>query len=189
MRIGVTGVPGSGKTALAARLASLLDLPLIKSQAREVGRVLGVDPFANRTDTAGMIEFQKAVITSQIALEDDYGCFVTDSTTVDCLAHWEVCCAPALRGSQADRLYRKVCLENAKKYDALLYLVPPACGADLDLDRAIRKILSENCLPYRTLGRSDITGQVKALLSWLKKQGAGKQLPAAKGAAGSDGKA
>jgi len=167
MRIGITGVPGSGKTALAARLAGLMGLPLIKSQARQVGDILDIDPFVARSDPVKMVELQKAILVSQTAMEEECGSFITDTTTVDCLAHWEVYCRDAV-DRLTDELYRKNCRESLGRYDALFYLPPPSCGADLELDRAIKKVLSEHNLPCKALSRSGMAEQAVSVLAWLK---------------------
>lgn len=118
MRIGITGVPGTGKTELAAALAGHFKLPLIALKIDRLARSLGINLSRLSRDKNLAREFQTAALLEQIKAED--ACsegFVTDRTGIDYLTHWEYY---GLINSVASQTYREQCL--SRKYDVLVYI-------------------------------------------------------------------
>jgi len=168
LRIGITGAPGSGKTALAVQLSKRLGIPLIRDQAHQAAKVAGIDLGIVQNRRQEALEFQKAVLISQLALEDIYKSFVTDTTTIGCLAHWRM-----LDGNRnrADKIYRKWCLEKTD-YNQLIYLPP---GLELNsfvykLDREITCVLQEMEKPF-IMACGTLEDRLDIVLSVLKNQG------------------
>lgn len=171
LRIGITGVPGTGKTALAAQIAKKLQLPLIKDQARQVAEVLGVNLKTLRSGNQETLEFQKAVLMSQLAAEEMYGTFVTDTTTIDYLAYWR------LLGGENDgknEIYRKWCLEKAN-YSLLVYL-PSACSDESSarLEKEIMLTLEEAKKPF-IMACGSLEDRLNFVLSAITRSKGGEQ--------------
>ena len=116
MRIGITGAHGVGKTMLARELSRRLNLPLIEEQARVVAKIMGVrncNELLKINDLAR--DFQVAVLMSQAAMEEIFSRgFVSDRTTLDCLAYWR------LYGLKESGVYAGKCL--SREYDLLVYV-------------------------------------------------------------------
>jgi len=148
LRIGITGAHGVGKTALAEALALRFGLPLITERARVVADKLKIKNSQELLKDKNLArEFQVAVLLAQIEAED--ACtqgFVSDRTTLDCLAYWRL--YTLCENDEVGRTYVNQCLTCA--YDLLIY-VPPEVQIEDDgfrlkslqkeVDRLIRDII------------------------------------------------
>ena len=148
MRIGITGAHSVGKTALAEALALRFGLPLITERARVVADKLKIKNSQELLKDKNLArEFQVAVLLAQIEAED--ACtqgFVSDRTTLDCLAYWRL--YTLCENDEVGRTYVNQCLTRA--YDLLIY-VPPEVQIEDDgfrlkslqkeVDRLIRDII------------------------------------------------
>jgi len=82
MKIGFIGAHGTGKTYLARRLSSYLELPLISETAREVSLQFNLPLFPNNT-----VELQRLIFLRQLKKELTYKRGVFDRTLIDNLAY------------------------------------------------------------------------------------------------------
>ncbi len=126
MRIGITGSQGTGKSTLAASLARILDLPLIKEQAREAANELGIEFLSTLKDQPELgKKFQTACLVCQLQAEAAYpNGFVSDRTTIDNAAYWLKWHAHQWPSEENNR-YFTTAINHAKKHYDLIVYVPP----------------------------------------------------------------
>ena len=137
-RIGVTGAPGMGKTELAKAVAEKLRLPLVSVAVEEVLKARRIDLIQASLNKSLARELQYALFLAQIDEEDRSERFVSDRTTIDCLAHFRLY---DLNG-EAGRFYKERCL--SRDYSLIAYV--PYYGTDnylREIDRHIFRIINE----------------------------------------------
>ncbi len=85
--IGLCGSHRSGKTTLAAKVAALVGIPLVKTATSEVFAANNLDP-ADKIDFATRLWIQRKIVAAALDVwhEDDRP-FVTDRTPIDMMAY------------------------------------------------------------------------------------------------------
>lgn len=160
-----------GKTTLAQRLSGELGISLISERARVVAQRMGISSTnALLTDRKLARKFQIALLSEQIHAESQLDSFITDRTTLDCLAYWR------LYGLDQGSAYANRCM--IRPY--LIIYVPPvhpiqSDGFRLDgeenrirVDLIIREILDQYPGPiiYSTSLRHETL--ITEIISWSK---------------------
>lgn len=124
MRIGITGAQGTGKTTLASALSKVLEIPLIKEQARFVAKRLKINRMSElKYDPELAATFQLECLHSQLRAENLYSCFVSDRTTIDNAVYW-LKWHSHRHESWKNNQYYQMALSNVLNYDLVIY-VPP----------------------------------------------------------------
>jgi len=185
LTIGLCGAQGVGKSTLAKRLAEELNLPLITEQARKAAGALGLDKLPNpRTEVALSNAFQNLCLHYQIEEENKYPSFISDRTTIDNALYYLM--NNAFHGEPADNiLYYQKCIENAKRYNLLVYIPIEFELKDdgfrdnnrfrqQEADFLIKGLL-ETMNPYYVIARGTVEKRVSTVLELsnvlLKKEG------------------
>lgn len=177
-RIAIVGAQGTGKTTLAEALAKEVGLPLIREGARELSELMEVQS----PDQLGPIlaQFlQQAILTRQIVLENYFGDFISDRSTVDCYAYWQKLFG-GLVSLELTNLYERLARVHARQYqliafcpiefpledDSFRYL---NVDFQKEIDRIIRACLTDWGLQTKTVfvaGETEVrVRQVKLRLS------------------------
>lgn len=176
MRVTLTGASGVGKTTLAERVASMLNLPLIPEVARLLCQEKGVERIG---DIADQEAFKFEVMQRQIEMEQAAPAFVADRSIIDCWVlwqRWNICSAMTY---DTERMYDQV-KAHATNYNRVIY-VPPLIESvndgfrwtDADyvkqLDRLVRMTLWELGLMERTLtiASTTIEDRVAEIERWI----------------------
>lgn len=124
IKLTITGASGVGKSTLAAKLATELDLPLIPEIARQVCAELGHSRIGDIPDQEG---FKRLVLEKQIAREQELDSFISDRSAIDCWVlwqRWNICSAMTY---DTEAIYNRV-QAHAKSYTHIVYipaLFPP----------------------------------------------------------------
>ena len=176
MRITLTGASGVGKTALAERLAEVIQLPLIPEIARQLCKERG---FQRIGDIPDQEQFKFDVLDAQIEAEDARQSFVADRCALDCWVlwqRWNICTAMTY---DTERIYQRSLLQ-ARKYTHIIY-IPPLIDVVEDefrwtdpdyrkqIDRIVRSSLYEMGLLDRTLSITSTTVEerLQEVKAWL----------------------
>ncbi|SHJ77998.1 ATP/GTP-binding protein [Desulfofundulus thermosubterraneus] len=132
-RIAITGAHGAGKTTLAKALSETLDLPLITERARVVARNMGIGHCRELVQNRALAwRFQEEVLEAQIRAQSEHpGGFVSDRSTLDCIAYFRLYLGDRFRGAEASRYYYRARFHAWRKLDLLVY-VPPVSRVEPD---------------------------------------------------------
>jgi hypothetical protein len=140
-------------------LAGALNIPLLTCIEEEETRFLGVYDAA---DMALVAKHRVQVLSKLIGEEERLGRFVTDLTTLDCLAEWKS--GLSRYDSRAGRAYEAACMAKIDKYDLMVY--DPGDG----VENAILKELLERYsrrVPV-IIVQGDLKNKVQQVLSHLR---------------------
>ncbi|NHM28027.1 ATP-binding protein [Desulfofundulus sp. TPOSR] len=132
-RIAITGAHGAGKTTLAKALSETLGLPLITERARVVAGYMGIGHCRELIrDRALAWRFQEEVLEAQIRAQSEYpGGFVSDRSTLDCIAYFRLYQGDRVNGPEKSRYYYRARFHAWRKLDLLVY-VPPVVEVEAD---------------------------------------------------------
>lgn len=118
-RIAITGAHGDGKTTLAKALSETLGLPLITERAREEARNMGIGHCRELVqDRALAWKFQEEVLEAQIrAQAEKPDGFVSDRSTLDCIAYFRLYQGDRVNGPEKSRYYYRARFHAWRKLD------------------------------------------------------------------------
>jgi nicotinamide riboside kinase len=178
LRIIITGASGVGKTTLAEKLASRLQLQIIPELGRQLCEEMGFKYIGEIPDQE---RFKQRVLDAQIDAESKLHNpgFIADRSTIDCWVlwqRWNLCEAM----SYTTEAYYEKSLQQAKNYSKIIY-IPPKFDPPEDgfrwtdkhyqkqIDRLIRMTLYEWNLLEQTLFLQsvDIDDRVEESMNWL----------------------
>lgn len=176
-KITITGASGVGKTVLADKLATALNIPLLQETARLVCSEMGYERIGDIPDQEG---FKRDVLEKQIALEAAHSSFVADRSAIDVWIlwqRWNICSAMTY---DTEFIYNKV-QQHAKTYTHIIH-IPPLFEPTEDgfrwtepdyikqIDRITRMTLFDLGVNDRTFSvSSNVPEQrVQEVLQWLE---------------------
>lgn len=175
----ITGAGGVGKTTLAQRLATELEVPFIEEVARVLCSEMGHKRIGEIPDQEG---FKRKVLEKQIEREAGIDSYVADRSALDCWIlwqRWNICSAMTF---DTEAIYDTV-KKHAASYSHIIY-IPPLFPPSEDgfrwtepdyikqIDRITRMTFYELNLWDRVLKiQSDkIDDRVAEVLFWLKEK-------------------
>jgi len=120
LKIVITGAQGTGKTTLASRLASELNLPLIPECSREVARRIGITHLS-QLSVEGFTRFEELCLENQLAEEGKHASFVSDRCTLDGAVYW-LKWLESVRPPEETEGFVNKARENMVNYDYIFYL-------------------------------------------------------------------
>lgn len=126
MKIAVSGAHGTGKTTLVEWISTNYNLPVIGERARDLLET----KFSFQSvedDLETFMQFQSAILNTQIGLEDEYESFVVDRPLIDSFVYvQERFSKERTLSSRYMNLYYDTLLQfySVRPYDIILFIRP-----------------------------------------------------------------
>jgi len=137
LKIAVVGAHGTGKTVLAKTISKQQGLPLITEQARIVAKEININNCQELLANPELARaFQWKVLERQIKAQLKHNEFVSDRSTLDCIAYWKLYLGD--KGKETSQYIFKARLHAWKQLELIIY-VPPVMPAKNDGFRLVDK--------------------------------------------------
>lgn len=137
MKIAVVGAHGTGKTTLAKAISEQQGLPLITEQARIVAKEMNINNCQSLLVNPELARaFQWKVLERQIKAQLEHNEFVSDRSTLDCIAYWKLYLGD--KDKETNQYIFKARLHAWKQLNLIIY-VPPVMPARDDGFRLVNK--------------------------------------------------
>jgi nicotinamide riboside kinase len=163
MRLALSGASCTGKSTIASLLAERFpSLMRVNTDGRAILSRLGFGGI-DLLSPQQYITFQKLYIEEKLQLESHKNDFVTDRSTIDCLAYWNLACKGDSDVQENHQIELR-CLGHVSVYDTIIYfpfgIVPYQDdgwrGADVSfherMDEELRRLYTTHTIPvYRLL--------------------------------------